>query len=141
MLSFNQVQGDLQFLKEDIATVERRRQELLRAKDRFSKRTRFSSDLSSPNLDTYSGSDKAGDGGAISVWRGGQGGAFVPPSENQFRAGNTTRNLAFPLGKKDGVMAGHFLENPFLDPQSESKGVQTVSKKRRVLAQVCTFVS
>ena len=130
-----QLQGDLRFLKEDISTVEGRRQELLRTRERLSKRTRFSSALSPPSLDTYSGSDKAG--AAVSVWRGGQGGAFAPPSETPFWAGNPTRNnLAFPSAKKqDGAMPGNLL-----GPQSETTTpVKAVSKKRRVLAQVCKF--
>ena len=117
--------------------VERRQQELLRAKDKFAKQNRLSSDLSPPNLDTYPSSEKPGNGGAVSVWQGGQGGAFVPPSKNQFRAGNTTRSLAFSLVRKDE----HFFEDSYLDPHSESAGVQTVTKKHRVLAQVCIVVS
>lgn len=92
-------------------------------------------DLASPNLDTYSVSDKPG--GALPVWRGVQGGAFVPHSDHKFSAGNETRRMAFPMAKQDGGMTGKLLENPgFLDPLAESTGVQTVSKKRRVLAQV-----
>ncbi|KAG0576922.1 hypothetical protein KC19_5G118200 [Ceratodon purpureus] len=131
-----ELQGDLHFLKEDIATVERRRQDLLRAKDKFAKRARISADLSSPNLDTYSGCEKASKGGAVSVWRGGQGGAFAPPSEPKFKARNSTKNIAFSHGvKKEGGITGKFLENPFLDPRAEATGAHTVSKKRRVLAQ------
>jgi hypothetical protein len=128
---FQQLQGDLHFLKEDIATVERRRQDLLRAKKKFAKRARMmAAEESSPNLDTHAG-------GAVSVWRGGQGGAFAPPSEPK---SNLTKNMAFsPLVKKDGPVPiiAKFLENPFLDPRAEATGVHTVSKKRRVLAQVC----
>ena len=119
--------------------MERRQQNLLRAKDNVAKRARISADLSSPNLDTFnSGCEKESKGGAVSVWRGGQGGAFAPPNEPKFRAAALTKNMALPyVVKKEGGMPEKFLENPFLDPLAEATGVHTVSKKRRVLAQVC----
>lgn len=107
-------------MKEDIAAVERRRQELLRAKDKYA--VRVPRDLATPNLDTFSSKP-----GAISVWRGGQGGAFVPPSDLPFATQKKARTAAF--AKKDG---GFFNESFNF---GESKGV---SKKRRVLAQVYT---
>jgi len=89
-------------------------------------------DLSASNFDTCSVSDKpCNAGGAISVWRGGQGGAFVPPSDHKFLTEIKTRNLAF---SRD--MTGKLPEDPFPYAPAEAIGVQTVTKKRRVLAQV-----
>lgn len=105
---------------------------MVRVKAKFAKRGRLSTDLSSPNLDTFPGFEKASNGGASSVWRGGQGGAFAPPSEPKLRAGNTKKNIASPMDRRDGAMTGKSLENS----HAESVGVHTVSKKRRVLAQV-----
>jgi len=136
MFFLKQLQGDLHCLKEDIATVERRRQELLRVKAKFAKRGRLATDLSSPNLDTIPRCGMESNGGAISVWRGGQGGAFAPSSKPKPWAGVIKKSMASPMDEKNGATTAKFLENSFLDPHVESAGVLTVSKKRRVLAQV-----
>lgn len=52
-----ELQNDLSFLKEDIATVERRRQ-FLRLKDKPAERACLSADSSLPRLDLYSGCKK-----------------------------------------------------------------------------------
>ncbi|XP_024399141.1 E3 ubiquitin-protein ligase COP1 isoform X2 [Physcomitrium patens] len=130
-----ELQGDLQYLKEDIATVESRRQELLRAKKKFAKRSRLTADLSSPTLDTHSGCDQGINEGAISVWRGGQGGALAPLREHKLKGGNSIRTSAFAMAIKDDGKNGNYFANSFSDPHSESVGVPKINKRQRVLAQ------
>ncbi|XP_024379324.1 E3 ubiquitin-protein ligase COP1 isoform X2 [Physcomitrium patens] len=130
-----EIQGDLQFLKEDIAMVESRRQEILSAKKKFIKRSHLLTYSPPPSLDTHSGYEKLSDGGALSTWRSGLDGASSPPSESKFTAGNMTGSLACPMVTKDGGMKGKLLENPFTESFDGSTGVQTLNKKRRVLAQ------
>ncbi|XP_024377012.1 E3 ubiquitin-protein ligase COP1 [Physcomitrium patens] len=129
-----ELQNDLSFLKEDIATVERRRQ-FLRLKDKPAERACLSADSSLPRLDLYSGCKKPSHGGAISVWRGGQGGAFSPPNEVKSMAGNADRNSAFLMSKKAEGIQKRLPENPYIESHAGSMGVHAVSKKRRVLAQ------
>uniref|UniRef100_A0A7I4DBE0 RING-type domain-containing protein n=1 Tax=Physcomitrium patens TaxID=3218 RepID=A0A7I4DBE0_PHYPA len=131
-----EVQNDLQFLKDDITTVERRLRWLLLSKDRHSKRVREESPFS--DLDTHTRSDDASTGGAVSVWRGGQGGAYTPYSEEElYRVEKPRmRNVPCTSVTKDVVKAGGLLENdPSVDFQVESGGVHKVAKKRKVLAQ------
>lgn len=146
-----QLQGDLHCLKEDIATVERRRQELVSAKSKFAKRGRLmtiTNDAvvsSSLNSDTLPGCEKA-NSNAVSVFRGGQGGAFVPSGEPKSWTTGTTPKKMIMESEKMATVPGKFLESPYLESHyhaDSAAGLQTVSKKRRVLAQVlssCPFV-
>jgi E3 ubiquitin-protein ligase RFWD2 len=136
-----QVKNDLQFLKYDIATVEKRQRGLLMSKDRHYKRVVMRSPIS--NLDSHPGCDSASTGGAVSVWRGGQGGAYAQPSEEELCKAErlSMRNLASGAVTKDVEKAGGSLENnQSVYSLGESAGVNKVTKKRRVLAQVY-FVS
>lgn len=124
-------------MKEDIATVEKRRQDLLRAKDVRCKKVRLLTGASAPDLDTHPGRDDASDGAAVAIWRGGQGGAFTPPSEQPFSVGrHETGNSTFSSGNNDLGIDNVSLENPLSDSQGISAGVLTKVKKSKVLEQV-----
>lgn len=138
-----ELQGDLHCLKEDIATVERRRQELVSAKSKFAKRGRLmtiTNDAvvsSSPSLDTVPGCEKS-NSNAVSVFRGGQGGAFAPSSEPKSWTTGTSPKKMITESKKMATVPGKFLESPYLESHhhaDSAAGLHTVSKKRRVLAQ------
>lgn len=132
-----QVQNDLQFLQDDTATVEKRRHSLQMSKDRYRKRLLVDSPFS--NLNNYPGCDSASTGGAEFVWRGGQGGAYAPPGEEElYRAESpSTRYLTNGSVNKDkGKTSGSIGNDLSIHSLGESSGVHKVAKKRRVLAQV-----
>lgn len=121
-------------------TVERRRQEFFRAKDSRSKKVRLLTGSASPDGDNLAGGDSIGGsiggGGAMSVSRGGQGGAITPTRYPQYvKAGAIKKqNVPISLFKRDD----DFTENRLSDTQvSPSAGVLTVAKKHRVHSQVC----
>ncbi|KAG0631240.1 hypothetical protein M758_1G237800 [Ceratodon purpureus] len=132
------VQNDLQFLKGDIATVEKRQRGLLLSKERHSKRVHVGSGM----LDSgsYPRCDSASTGGAVSVWRGGQGGACSQPNEEELYKAERLRirNLATGSVTKDlGNAGGSGLEynQSISNSLCESAGVHKGAKKRRLLAQ------
>lgn len=135
-----QVQNDLQFLQDDIATVEKRQHWLLMSKDRHYERLLVGSPFS--NLNNYPGCDSASTEGSASVWRGGESGAYAPPGEEElYRAerpniryltnGSVNKEKGKASVSVGNDLAGHSL--------GESSGVHKVVKKRRVLAQVYFF--
>jgi E3 ubiquitin-protein ligase RFWD2 len=128
----NELQGDLEFLKEDIACVEKQRQELLRSKARFSRKIRILFDVPPPQLDGLV-SDNSSTGGAISLLRNGQGGAGVPSHSPQRRG----------EGKHWSSSGSSLKRDPYGDPEDwnvgDSQGLSSTrvsaAKKRRVLDQ------
>jgi hypothetical protein len=133
-----QVQVDLHFLDDDIAAVERRQNRLLMSKDRHCRRVCVESP--SYDLNSHPGCESASTGEALAVWRGGQGGASTPPSEQDLYSAERLRmrNVAYTSVTKDLEKAGCSLEDyPSVDPRGESAGVRKIAKRRRVLAQVC----
>lgn len=137
-----QVQNDLRFLQGDIATVKDKRRWLVMSKDRHYKRLHGGSPVC--DLNKYPGCDSTSTGGAESVWRGGQGGAYAPSGEaNPFRAERptirplTNVSVSTDKGKASGIVGNDLPAHSL----GESSGVHKVSKKRRVLAQVYFFVT
>lgn len=127
-------------MKEDIATVEKRLQDLLRAKDSRCKKVRLLTGALAPDLDTHAGRDDASDGATACVWGGGRGGAFTPPSEQPFSVGRLdTGNSTFSSGNNDLGRVNVSLENSFSDLQGISAGVLMKVKKSKVLEQVQFF--
>lgn len=94
-------------------------------------------------MDSYADSEKGNTGGALSVWRGGQGGAFVPPDQQIFSRGVVeSQNLkGFAPGKKKdmGVVGGDVVDDESSESHPRSEGVFAVASKKRVLDQVCLF--
>jgi len=134
-----QLQGDLQFLKEDIGTVEKQRQELLRAKDKYALKIRMIGPSSS-RPDALAICENKKNGGATSQTRGGQGGASVPsnPPLTNLQRDYRGRGTSIGTFKKEILGGGMSLSKC----QSDSLGlppspaVLTMAKKRRVVAQV-----
>uniref|UniRef100_A0A7I4AMV6 RING-type domain-containing protein n=1 Tax=Physcomitrium patens TaxID=3218 RepID=A0A7I4AMV6_PHYPA len=127
--AMKEVQSDLQFLKDDIATVERRLRCLLASNKSHSKRVCEESPLSDLDIHTEYGSTSTG--GAVSMWRSGQSGAYTPPGEEKLNRAERIRirNLAYTSVSTD-------IENdPSVDSPGEYAGAHKIAKKRRVLAQ------
>ncbi|CAM6088169.1 unnamed protein product [Calypogeia fissa] len=128
-----ELQGDLEFLKEDIAYVEKQRQELLRSKARFSRKIRILFDGPPPQLDGLA-SDNSSNGGAISLVRGGQGGAGVPSHSPQRRLEGRHRSSSSSSLKREAY--GDPVDCNAVDgPGGAPKAGISAAKKRRVLEQ------
>lgn len=128
-----QLQGDLQFLREDISTVEKRRQELRKAKEKYAMKIRMLVDTSSSRVDSLARVEAVSTGVASSQARGGQGGA-TDLVQRQYHKG---RGSSFNSFKREMMRGGGALENlSHLQERSPSSTGLTVAKKRRVLAQV-----
>lgn len=131
----HQLQGDLAFLKEDIAYVERQRLELSKSKERYSMKIRMLIDSSSPQLDRLA-SDNSSTGGAISLLRSGQGGATVPSSGHTRRGDSKQRVVSMSSLKKEAsVDSGNGNTSDSLGVTAAHTGVM-MAKKRRVAQQV-----
>ncbi|KAG0619816.1 hypothetical protein M758_4G167500 [Ceratodon purpureus] len=132
----HEVQNDLDFLDGDIATVERRQNWLLMSKDRHCKRGFMGS--SSFDLNSHPGCESSSTGNALSVWRGGQGGASTAPSEQNLYSADKLRmrNVAYTSVTRGFGKASYSLEDdPSVASPDDSARVHKVAKKRRVLAQ------
>lgn len=131
-----QLQGDLEFLKEDISFVETQRQELLRSKAHLSRKIRILFDGPPPQLDGLA-SDNSSTGGAVSLLRSGQGGAGVPShnpqrrGESKHRTSSTSSLKREAYGEPGDRDAGEALSGGAAAPRGVS-----AAKKRRVLDQV-----
>ncbi|KAG6557459.1 hypothetical protein Mapa_000732 [Marchantia paleacea] len=130
----NELQGDLAFLKEDIAYVERQRLELSKSKERYSMKIRMLIDGSSPQLDRLA-SDNSSTGGAVSLLRSGQGGASVPSSGPTRRGDPKQRVVTMSSLKKEAsVDSGNCNTSDSLCVAAAHTGVM-MAKKRRVAQQ------
>lgn len=132
-----QVQNDLLFLDDDIATVERRQKWLLMAKDRHCRRVFVEPPVY--DLHSHPGCESSSTGGALFVWRGGQSGVSTPHSEHNLHSAERLRmrSVAYTSVIKDLEKGGCSLEDdPSVDSLDELAVVHKVTKKRRVLAQV-----
>ena len=123
--------------------VERRQNWLLMSKDRHCKRVSAESSLH--DLNNHPGCESSSTGDALSVWRvgrGGQGGSSAAPSEQNLYSAESPRmrNVGYTSVSKDLGKADFSLEDdPTVDSHGESAGVHKITKKRRVLAQVCSL--
>ncbi|KAG0560988.1 hypothetical protein KC19_9G028300 [Ceratodon purpureus] len=136
----NLLQGDLQFLKEDILTVEKQRQDLLRAKEKYALKIRMPvGEPSSSRPDALAICENPSNGGATSQNRGGQGGASVPANSSPINLQREYRGRGTSIGtyKKEMVGGGVSLSKGQSDSQGllPSPAVLTMAKKRRVVAQ------
>lgn len=110
----------------------------------YCKRLRSTGDsVPRADVDFYADSEKGNSRGALSVWRGGQGGAFAPPDQQIFSRGvvESKKLKGFALGKKKdmGVVEGDLVDDQSSDSHPRSAGVFAVASKKRVLDQVCLF--
>ncbi|XP_073393412.1 E3 ubiquitin-protein ligase COP1 isoform X1 [Physcomitrium patens] len=131
------IQGDLQFLTEDISTVEKQRQDLLRAKDEYLLKIRMMGQYT--GADTLAICENIGNGGATSQNRGGQGGASVPASSlsTSLQRDHRGRGASIGTHKKAILVEGLTLSKCQTDSQGlfSSPAVLIMAKKRRVMAQ------
>lgn len=123
------MQTDLQFIKEDISSVERHRIDLCRAKDRYSLKLRMLGDDSSARKPRASSVDKTNSG--------------PMSSSHNLHGGMSTVNMLFKkkdgggqrssggLQRKDGLSGS--------DPQYVNQSGLAIVRKKRVHAQVCHF--
>lgn len=140
--AFDQLQGDLQFLKEDIHTVEKQQSEMLKAKEKYAMKIRMLGGSPSSRLDMLAAGENTTKVGATSQSRGGQGGASAPaslalshpPRQGEFRARGTT----FSNFHKEMLGDRAQLSNCQCPSQSTQPSLAglTVAKKRRVLQEV-----
>lgn len=123
-------------MKEDISTVEKQRQELLRAKDKYALKIRMIGPSSS-RRDALAICNKTNNGGATSQTRGGQGGASVPANLPliSLQKEHKGRGTSIATFKKEilGAVSKCQSDSQGLAP---SPAVLTMAKKRRVVAQV-----
>lgn len=129
----------MQFLKEDISTVEKQRQDLLRVKDKYALKIRMIGPSSS-RRDALAICDKTNNGGATTQTRGGQGGASVPSNLPLISLQKEHKGRGTSIGTfKEEILGGGLSVSKC---QSDSQGlapspaVLTMAKKRRVVAQV-----
>ncbi|KAL2649172.1 hypothetical protein R1flu_017300 [Riccia fluitans] len=128
----NELQADLSFLKEDIAYVERQRTELAKSKERYSMKIRMLINGQSPQPDRLA-SDNSSTGGAVSLFRSGQGGASVPSIGPSRRSDSKQRLIS---SMKDEA-SGDSIDCGYSDSVGMA-GAQTsvmLAKKRRVAQQ------
>lgn len=127
----NELQGDLQFIKEDVSTVEKQRQELLRARERYSVKLRMllqGSSPHSPNADNTTPSM----GNAVSMRKSEAGLAVISTSSRKGDVKERASSITFqkreqPLGGSTDCISN--LQGPA--PSSST----AIAKKKRVLAQ------
>lgn len=140
--AFDQLQGDLQFLKEDIHAVEKQQSEMLNAKEKFGMKIRMLGGGPSSRLDMLAVGENRTKVGATSQTRGSRGGASAPASlapshplrQGEFRGQGTT------FSNFDKEMLGDRAQPsncqcPSQSAQPSLAGL-TVAKKRRVLQEV-----
>ncbi|XP_010688914.1 E3 ubiquitin-protein ligase COP1 isoform X2 [Beta vulgaris subsp. vulgaris] len=119
----SEIQGDLQYIKEDITAVERHRMELYRARDRYSVKLRMLSDDPSPKL-WPSTADRSG-GGVSSGSRSSLGGLAAGSFQNKKMDGKAQGSQG-PL-RKDALGG--------LDSQYISQSGLAVMRKKRIHVQ------
>ncbi|GLT54646.1 hypothetical protein SLA2020_278280 [Shorea laevis] len=121
----NEVQSDLQFIKEDIISVERHRMELYRARDRYSVKLRMLGDDSSARKSWPSSMDKNT--------------SDLISSSLNARRGLATGNLQNKqVNEKYGVMSPGLQRKDALrgsDSQCNNQSSLSVARKKRVHAQ------
>ncbi|CDP05686.1 unnamed protein product [Coffea canephora] len=125
----NEIQNDLQYIKEDINAVERHRIELYRAKDRFSLKLQTLSDDCLGVRSRSSSIDRTSSG-LVSSSRSTHGGAT---GSFQYKKGDSKAQFSSPANhRKDASLSG-------LNTQPMSQSGLAVVRKKRVHAQVSTF--
>lgn len=118
--------------------MEKQRQDLLRAKEKYALKVRMLA--GGPSSSILAICENLGNGGATSQNRGGQGGALVPANSPPVTLQREYRGRGTSIGtyKKEMVGPGVSLSKCLSDSQglSPSPAVLTMEKKRRVVAQV-----
>ncbi|XP_050935571.1 E3 ubiquitin-protein ligase COP1 isoform X2 [Cucumis melo] len=120
----NEVQTDLQFIKEDISTVERHRMELSRARDRYSMKLRKAGDDMKAREPWLTLMDKRNDGPtstSLNTW-----GVVSAGNFQNKKADSRSQVSTYGLYKKDSLNGA--------EPQVNHTGL-SVARKKRVHAQ------
>lgn len=119
------MQTDLQFIKEDISTVERHRMELSRARDRYSMKLRKAGDDMKAREPWLTLMDKRNDGPtstSLNTW-----GVVSAGNFQNKKADSRSQVSTYGLYKKDSLNGA--------EPQVNHTGL-SVARKKRVHAQV-----
>lgn len=136
----NLLQGDLQFLKEDISTVEKQRQDLLHITEKNALKIRMiAGGPSSSRPDTLATNENTSKGEATSQSRGGQFGASVPSNLPPASLKRDYRGRVTSIGTYKEMIGGDVSlskSQSELKALTPSPAVLTMAKKRRVVAQI-----
>ena len=123
--SFFQLQADLQLIKEDVITIEKKRQELVRARERYSVKLHMILNTSNP----VAAHDSGGDETKVKNESGTASSSKEELRETIPLMTNHKRNILFGAGSVDSSSKS---EEPIA-----SQGT-SITKKKKVLAQVCS---
>lgn len=127
----NELQADLQFIKEDITTIEKQRQELMRARERYSLKLHMLLHGPNPTL-RHVAVESASSGGATPISKNEQGIATIAVTQ---RNGDTKgRPSSLTAQKGNGLLDGSANSMPDSQGLLPSVGL-AIAKKKRVLAQ------
>lgn len=127
-----QIQNDLQYVKEDTNAVERHRIELYRARDRYSVKLRMLAD-DSMSTKAWSSSIDKNSSGLISTSHNTHGGMHT--ANFQYKKTEGKAQVSSPGGpqRKDAFSG--------LSSQNMSQSGLAVARKKRVMLQVCSYLT
>lgn len=123
------MQTDLQYIKEDINAVERHRIDLYRVRDRYSVKLRMlGDDPSTRNAWPHEKNQSGFNSNSLSI----RGGIFLGNYQNKKVEGKA-QGSSHGLPKKDALSGS--------DSQSLNQSTVSMARKKRIHAQVCSFLS
>eukprot|EP00250_Pteridium_aquilinum_P012633 c20845_g1_i1 orf=359-2401(-) len=127
----NELQADLQFIKEDVSTVEKQRQELLRARERYSVKLRMLLQGSSPNLPNAAVATPS-NGNAAALPKTDPGMAMISAASRKGDCKERASSITFQ--KRNQSFGGYADRISNLQGPTPSPSM-AIAKKKRVLAQ------
>lgn len=132
LVSFVQLQADLQFIREDVSSVEKQKQELLRARERYSVKLRMLLQGSSPHITNATPTTCNG----VSMPKTESGLAMISTALKKGDGKERASSITFqkrdqPFGGSTDCISN--LQGPTPSPSL------AIAKKKRVLAQVCFY--